>query len=87
VCCALEAIGASYGHIPIVGPHKHHIRAGLTELTASKCEKAKEMLAVDLQTVEAVQEHSRRPIVVLAHTNTGGYTDLSANNVAAFRDY
>lgn len=71
---------------PIVGSHKHHIRADLTGLIAPNDEKAKEILALDLQTFEAFQEHSRRPIVVLAHTNTGGYTDFSTDNVAAFRD-
>ena len=42
------------------------------------------MPAVDLQISEALQEHSRRPIVVFAHAKAGGYTDFSADNIAAF---
>jgi hypothetical protein len=80
----LEAISASYGHFPIVGSHKHHIRADLTGLIAPKGEKAKEMPAADLQIFEAVPEHWRRQIVTLAQTKTGGYTDLSIDNIAAF---
>lgn len=61
--------------------------ADLTGLIAPKGEKAKKMPALDLQTFETLKEHSRRTIVVLAHTKTGGYTNLSADNIAAFRDY